>query len=126
MEAAGTTTPLSTEHEGSGPRPLRRWVLVLGYIGALLAPVAGVVIGALALKRRQTRHGAVILTITALVIGLSIAAGDGGGSDNRSEGPAPARLDLSSPAWRAFNACVKDQRYDLEQVNAHCHVPGSG
>lgn len=125
MEAAETTTPLPTEPEGRAPKPLRPWVLVLGYIGALLAPLAGVVIGALALMRRQRRHGVLILMLTAAMIGLSIAAGHGAGSHSPSQGPAPGQRDLSSPEWKAFNACIEHQRYDTKQVIVHCHVPGS-
>ena len=125
MEAA-ETTPLPTGPEGPAPTPLRPWVLVVGYIGALLAPFVGVLIGVLALMRRQTRHAALIFLITAAMIGLGIAAGvDGRGSDNRSDGSEPAQIDLSSPKWKAFNACIEDQRYDAKQVIAHCHVPGS-
>jgi hypothetical protein len=125
MEVAQSTTALSTDPEDAAPKPLRGWALVLGYVGALLAPGVGVMIGVLALRRRQTRHGAVLLLISAAMIAISIAVGVGGRqSAGGAESASPGQVDLSSPEWREFNACAARQGYEVKQVIARCHVPG--
>lgn len=123
MEAAQGTTALGTEPDGGAPRPLRGWVLLLGYVGAVLAPVVGILIGVFALKRRQRRHGAALLLISSAMIAISIAVGGAGHSPAGAESASPGQLDLSSPEWREFNACIERQDYDAKLVIAHCHVP---
>ena len=102
-------------------------MLAIGYIGAVLAPLVGVVIGMIALARRQTAHAAALFLIAAAVIGLGIAVGRDGDTGNSPQpsGDVPGQIDLSRPKWKDFEACAKAQGHAAERVVAHCHIPGT-
>ena len=127
MEAAPTTPGIATNPPGPERKPLRTWVLAIGYIGAVLAPLVGVVIGMIALARRQTAHAAALFLIAAAVIGLGIAVGRDGDTGNAPQpsGDVPGQIDLSRPKWKDFEACAKAQGHAAERVVAHCHIPGT-
>jgi hypothetical protein len=125
MEAAQATPGTAAESAGSSPRPMKKWVLIVGYVAAVLAPVIGIIIGSVALMRRVIGHGLAIILISFAIIGLSVLAGANRGSDpgSGSDPFSPGSIDLSSPGWKAFDACIKAQRYDTKKVLARCRVP---
>jgi hypothetical protein len=103
--------PALQQPQAPAPEPVSRWLLVLGYIAALLFPVVGIVIGCLALMRRAVGHGLTLILISAAVASLSILVSTH--ADHRS----------AMQQWRDYNACARAQGYELKKVTAGCDVP---